>query len=210
MRHGETSWNREGRLQGRSGSPLTEGGHEQARLLAAFARNLGIRRVVSSTLERARYTARLIADSLGQTLETTAALAEIDFGRCSGLTLSEVEERFPGFMETRKQDRWNHRWPDGESYADACERLTSWLSAERSSPPDGTAIVAHESVNRCLVVVLTGIAPEAVLETKQPSDIVIRLGSDGSVSHCRSSDGDPVRWHSGLYIPDGRLTGLRT
>lgn len=204
-RHGETIWNACGRLQGRQGSALTPRGDQQARELAALASLLGVGRVLASPLDRAWLTARKVANAVSCKLEVVDALCEIDFGLCGGLTMSEVSQKFRGFMAARRVDKWNHRWPDGESYADAADRLQAWLGTETILPPFGnTMIVAHQSVNRSLISVLTNKKPPEILESKQSADVVFRLGPDKTVFYCRVpplNAQESIRWIPGLHIP---------
>lgn len=203
-RHGETNWNACGRLQGRLGSALTPKGYGQARALAVLAHRLGITRVLSSPLDRARITARIVADSVSCRLETFDALSEIDFGLCSGLTLEEVAQRFPGLMDARRIEKWSYRWPEGESYADASARLETWLAAETIVPPKSpTMIVAHQSVHRSLTSLLSDKTPDEVLEGKQSADLVLRITPDGAIFHSsvsQSVGGGPIAWSSGLSL----------
>ncbi|MFB3907605.1 MAG: histidine phosphatase family protein [Candidatus Eisenbacteria bacterium] len=124
-RHGETRWNRDGRMQGRSDAPLTPLGWEQARRLAAFARTCGVSRILASPLGRCQATARIVAEATGALVETRAELVEMDFGLCSGGTVAQAEARFPELLEQRRRDKWHARWPGGESYADVVARLHS-------------------------------------------------------------------------------------
>lgn len=214
-RHGETSWNREKRLQGRGDSPLTERGHAQARALAELAARLGIERVVASPLGRARVTAEMVVHAAGASLELAGALAEIDFGHVSGMTLDEAERAFPGLSESRRNQKWTHAWPGGESYANVTERVERWLEGEPLNPRLGrTLVVAHQTVNRVLLVSLGAATIAEVLQSEQPSDVVIRI-SLGAVHHThssppqaapRSSDrpqapGAQIEWVAGLFLP---------
>lgn len=182
LRHGETEWNREGRLQGRGDSPLTERGLEQAESLARFAASMGVGRVISSPLGRARSTAALIAAACGVAVEVADALVEIDFGACSGETMAEGERRFPGLTEARQRDRWNHPWPAGESYVEVLARASQWLAEVgelRSDPP--TVVVAHQSLHRALRVALGVSTREEALQGAQSADEVFRVDADGRV-----------------------------
>jgi uncharacterized phosphatase len=96
VRHGQTDWNLESRIQGSSDIPLNETGRRQARdagrILAAESWDA----IVSSPLSRALETAEIIAAEVGiATVTTEPALRERAYGAAEGLTGSEVEERFP-------------------------------------------------------------------------------------------------------------------
>jgi probable phosphoglycerate mutase len=132
-------------------------------------------------------------------MTTEDALMEIDFGRCGGLTELEIEARFPGLRDERMRDKWRHRWPDGESYADAEVRVRARLEAFLRDQRAPLLVIAHQSMNRVLSRALSGAEEDAVLAMAQPSDVVLRF-EGGAASHARLvSGGEPVQWSSGLY-----------
>lgn len=193
LRHGETEWNRIGRLQGRDDSPLTARGQAQAASLARLAVAFRVQRVWSSPLGRARSTARVIAEACSVPIETHDELMEIDFGHCSGGTLAEAEARFPGFLARRQSARWTEPWPGGESYADVLERVAPWLARVgelRTDPP--TLIVAHQSLHRALQVAMGVVDIERALMGAQSADEVFRVTSAGEVDVLRVGAESPT------------------
>lgn len=183
-RHGETQWNRIGRLQGRLDSPLTARGVAQADSLAMLAKSLGVRRIVASPLGRALATAQRVAEHCAAEIETADALVELSFGDCEGLTRDEYVARYPTLEADRAAARWTTPWPGGESYADAERRLAEWLRAE-GTPWDAPPVlfVAHQSVCRALVRVLTGCSEAEALE------------------HALASGGALQVWEGGRRVP---------
>src|SRR5690606_34700574 len=155
-RHGETEWNRAGRMQGRLGAPLTERGHAQARALARFAARVGVRHVIASPLARALDTARYTVEALACPLSPCDALMELDFGDCTGFTEADIAERYPTLRREREADKWRHRWPGGESYADASARVARAFEQGALPGEPGTLIVAHQALNRVLSRYLAG------------------------------------------------------
>lgn len=96
IRHGQTEWNRELRLQGSSDIPLNDTGRGQARDAVNLLATEKWDAVVSSPLGRARETAQIIADGLGITLGSTYdLLIERDYGDGEGATAEEIAERWP-------------------------------------------------------------------------------------------------------------------
>lgn len=91
VRHGETTWNREGRLTGWSDVPLTALGEQQARALSGWLAAERFERVVASDLQRAIQTARL---AYGEPQEVSAALRELEFGQLEGLKWAELPEAY--------------------------------------------------------------------------------------------------------------------
>ncbi len=189
LRHGETEWNRVGRLQGRDDSPLTARGLAQADALARTCAGFGVTRLIASPLGRARTTAERIAAACGVPFALRDGLAEMSFGACAGLTLDEVRARFPVLLDERERDRWNHRWPEGEGYADVLPRALAALAADRplaTTPP--TVVVAHQSVNRALIHGLGACAADVAMASEQSADVLVRLDADGGLWHARLAD----------------------
>jgi probable phosphoglycerate mutase len=198
MRHGETEWNRAGRLQGREDSPLTARGLAQADALAAAAATLGVTRVLSSPLGRARVTAARVAAAAGVAPAFRDGLAEMSFGECAGLTLDQVRERYPDLLEVRERDRWGHRWPGGEGYAEVLARVLAAVAADRplaTAPP--TAIVAHQSVNRVLMHALAGLGREDAMASEQSADVLVRMDAGGALWHARLAPRVDLAWSAG-------------
>jgi broad specificity phosphatase PhoE len=185
-------------MQGRKGAPLTDRGWAQARALAAAAVKLGVTRIVTSPLERALVSATQVGSAVGCPLVVCDALMEADFGLCGGLTEVEIEQRFPRLLKQRERDKWTHRWPDGESYADMVERVRPALETISGSPR--TMIVAHQSVNRVISHLLADLSRKAVLGMAQPSDVVLAFES-GSVRHARvPAEGGDLEFSAGIYL----------
>jgi len=96
VRHGETDWNRQRRIQGRTDIPLNETGREQARLTGTLLTRRPIARVVASPLVRARETAEIIAGELGlDAPELRDAFVERDYGAAEGLSFHEIDTLYP-------------------------------------------------------------------------------------------------------------------
>ena len=190
LRHGETEWNAAARLQGRGDSPLTQKGVASAARLADYCAARGVRRVLASPLGRAQRTASVIAEHCGCVVETASALVEVDFGVCSGLTMREIADRFPGLAVERETDRWHTRWPEGESYADAEARMSLWWRDGESRfdvPPP--AIVAHGALLRALRRVLTGESPDQVLTRMLSGAMLWEVRESGG---CLEHEAKPV------------------
>lgn len=119
VRHGETAWNRERRLQGHIDVPLNDEGLWQAR---AVARALAIERpdvLYSSDLIRARQTAEAIAHATGLPLVQEPRLRERNYGVFEGVPMAELPQRFP-----REYDEWRRRVP--EAVIEGAETLVAF------------------------------------------------------------------------------------
>jgi broad specificity phosphatase PhoE len=160
IRHGETDWNAERRLQGQLDIPLNDLGRRQSvrcgdilrGLLAAGGRTADDFAFMSSPLLRARATMEIVRAGLGlapRDYATDARLAEMSFGRWEGLTYQEITALDRAVLANRERDKWNFRPPDGESYAQLLSRVRNWHAGVT-----GDAVVAaHGGVARALMVV---------------------------------------------------------
>jgi broad specificity phosphatase PhoE len=177
LRHGETEWNRAGRLQGHLDSPLTEKGQGQAALMASILlRELGPRpdfRLVSSPLGRARQTAGFVSEALGLPIETDPHLSELTMGSWDGLTRPEAQARWPERLAGATDHDWYFRAPDGETVDEARQRASAWLD----SVTQPTIAVAHGFFGKILRGVYASLDNEAALQQSEPQDVVFRLRS---------------------------------
>ena len=143
IRHGETVWNREGRVQGHTDIPLSPAGVDQARLLAQRFEGEHIDAVWSSDLQRARTTAAAIAGPRGLNVVTTPLLRETMLGEWEGLTEPEVIAR----GDSNLWDKWRiaptlHRPPASEPLAEVWSRMLDVLAEIRRAAPEGTVVVS--------------------------------------------------------------------
>ena len=126
VRHGETDWNRQRRFQGHADVPLNASGRAQVRALAEQLPREQFAALYTSTLRRAAESAEILGAALGVDVHPRAALREVDVGSWSGLTVAEIEARYPqGFARWRDWRR--EGWEDGEAYADFSRRVVGAL-----------------------------------------------------------------------------------
>lgn len=157
VRHGETAWNVEGRLQGQLDIPMNDHGRSQAHrngeTLAKYLKREGIDpaslHYVSSPLGRSMETMRIVRTALGlpDAWPTDDRLKEVAFGEWSGHTYDELRES--GERERvlqRKKDKWSFRPPGGESYAELAARVGEWLDTLTGD----TVAVTHGGIFRVL------------------------------------------------------------
>lgn len=124
IRHGETSHNAGGRIQGWLDVPLNETGVWQAMRVGERFRNKAIQVIYSSDLSRARDTAQAIGDALGLTPVLDTRLREYNMGRWTGLTGDEIQASTPGFVPHGESET---PIPDGESAQDMHARVAPFL-----------------------------------------------------------------------------------
>jgi probable phosphoglycerate mutase len=163
LRHGETAWNSELRVQGHFDAPLNERGRWQAARLAAALGGEGLAAVYSSDLQRARETADAVARVAGlPEVHTDGALRERGFGRFEGLTYAEIEARWP-----EDARRWRQREagfaPGGgeslEAFFARCVPAVAAIAARHAG--QCIAVVAHGGVLDCLYRAATGLSLQA-------------------------------------------------
>jgi probable phosphoglycerate mutase len=144
IRHGETLWNQQGRMQGQHDSPLTPLGMQQARQLGARLSNVQFAALYSSDLGRAHQTARCIADATGHEIVADEGLRERDFGIFEGMTNTEIKNKYPELYEPFAKRDPDFAMPRGESASQFRSRCVGALEAIASKHPDETiVIVSH-------------------------------------------------------------------
>ena len=177
IRHGETEFNRERRLQGHVDSPLTELGVRQAEAVGRLLHDL-VRRepgewsLVSSPLGRAHRTAQIIDKRLGLGVRLDDRLKEMSWGERDGRLRSELDSLYP---ETFGRSGWAFDAPGGESLETVSSRLQGWLDSLAPEPDRRVIAVSHGVSGRVLRGVYAGLPPERMGEQDAPQDAVFRL-----------------------------------
>ena len=158
VRHGETQWNAERRIQGQSDSPLTDKGVQQAWQVAERARTLGITHVISSDLGRTQQTARIIADACGCDVTLEPRLRELDMGVLEKRPIDTLTETEEGWRRTLVNGTEDGRIPEGESMQELSVRMHAAL-AECLKLPAGSRplLVSHGMALGCLVSTILGL-----------------------------------------------------
>jgi broad specificity phosphatase PhoE len=184
VRHGETIWNAEQRLQGQTDIPLSDVGRRQAHQLAARLAGETIDAVVSSDLQRAMDTAVIIAEPHRLTVRADPRLRQSHRGKWEGLTYAEIERLYPGsFHDTTP--------PEGESLESVHARVRSWLDDVRRDHADQTVLaVSHGHILRVVIALALEIDPVEAwrFETGNAALTEIRFDDAGAVLH-RLNDG---------------------
>lgn len=175
VRHGQTRWNLEHRLQGQLDSPLTDEGVRQAKSVGERLIDREITTVCASPLGRALRTAEIIADRIGAALVEVPELAEVDHGVMAGLTWDEIDSRFPNAREERAANRYGWAFPGGESYAQARARARCALSSCGWASVGVPVLVTHEMIGRMLRADLRGLDAATALSLRHPQDVVFEI-----------------------------------
>jgi broad specificity phosphatase PhoE len=163
-RHGHTDRSDPEQYLGQHvGAMLSARGRHDAGGLAERLEGVTVDRIISSPLSRALETAQIIADRVGASVESDARLTELDYGDWEGLTVEEIDRRFPGERELYDADPSIHRVGGGENglqvaarVGDFIETLVGWW--EDADGADKTCLlVGHSSLNRILLAVVLGV-----------------------------------------------------
>lgn len=180
VRHGQTAWNAEQRLQGQADTDINALGREQAdRNGARLAELIGDPQAfdfVASPLRRTRETMERVRKAMGldpMAYRTDEQLVEVHFGDWQGYTFAELDVRLPGSSEARQHDKWDFVPPgeQGESYEMLTARVRPWL-AEIRQP---TVCVTHGGVVRAIFRLIEVMPKSKAAALEIPQDRVLRL-----------------------------------
>ena len=180
VRHGETDWNAERRLQGQLDIALNDIGRRQSAQCGSTLRGLIAARrkapadfaFISSPLSRARETMEILRGGLdlprdGYAIEPR--LAELSFGRWEG---PEVRALDSAALAVRERDKWNFTTPDGESYAGLLARVRAWHTGVTGD----IIVAAHGGVARALMVLFGVRTPQDAPHGDVEQGVVYEFG----------------------------------
>jgi broad specificity phosphatase PhoE len=176
IRHGETDWNREGRLQGQRDIPLNDTGRAQARrngtaIKAAMPEAAGFD-FIASPLSRSRETMAIARAAMGLPPEAYATddrLKELTFGTWEGFTGEDLRAVSAELIAAREKDKWGFLPPGGESYRILSERVADWLAGILRP----TFVVSHGGVGRVLRRMILDLDPLESVSMLFPQDRVL-------------------------------------
>jgi glucosyl-3-phosphoglycerate phosphatase len=171
IRHGQSTWNADGLLQGQADPPLSDAGRGEAAALAPVARRFGAERVICSDMVRARETAALAGHPRPQ---LDARWREIGVGEWAGRPLAELP---PG-----SEPSWRGGPivpPGGESWASLSARVQNGLDELRAAG-GSWLVVCHGGAIRATVAALTGADPRTMGGPANASVTVLALGADAA------------------------------
>jgi probable phosphoglycerate mutase len=202
VRHGETEWNKEEIFRGRADIPLNEKGRTQAERAANYLRRFRIESIYTSPLLRAKETASIIEGKTNAKLYITDEFIDMDFGIWEGLSLKEVQEKYPEEFEVWKKhpEKWKM---GGETLQDVRRRVREGLRilTKEQKKKDGVVIVTHRVICKMISMVILGISNKGFWRIKfDPASISI-FDYDGrnysatllnGISHV---DEDPFFYH---------------
>jgi broad specificity phosphatase PhoE len=186
IRHGETAWNAEGKLQGAQDIPLNDLGRRQAAnsgtilagLFARDGRSEASLAFIASPLGRAQTTMQLVRSTLKLPPHDYAIddrLREIGYGQWEGSTLVQMQAADPAVFAERQADKWTVPPPGGESYAQVQARVTDWYGGLTAD----TVAVAHGGTARALMVALGVETPNSAADLTIEQGTVYVFGDGG-------------------------------
>ncbi len=157
IRHAQTVWNREKRIQGHSDSPLTSDGKNQALLWGQVLKQFSWNRLLASDMVRASETAKIINRALNISLTTDVRLREQNWGQWTGKTISQLQTDARQELHEQVGAGWAFRPPGGEDRRSVLERSRqALLEAAEKWPGDTILVVTHEGVVKSLIYHLCG------------------------------------------------------
>ena len=180
VRHGQTQWNADFRLQGQADTDINALGREQAtrngRRLAEQVHKPEDFDFVASPMRRTRETMERIRAAMKldpHAYRTEPLLVELSFGDWQGFTFAELEARDPGSTRQRSLDKWNFQPPGegAESYQMLLERVKPWFDALDRQ----TVCVTHGGVIRTLFRLVEGVSEQEAASLEVPQDRVLEL-----------------------------------
>ncbi len=179
-RHGETTWNAEGRIQGWSDPELSPLGYSQSQALLAHLRDRPLKAIYSSPLKRSYLTAQPLAEYLGLPVLRQPELKEIGFGILEAKNLLQFDETLRQEWNRFKKDRFSYRIPGAENYSDVAHRLRPFVERVlRQHRGEEILIVGHRVVNRLLIGMFLEIALEETLKIEQTNDCLYLIERNG-------------------------------
>jgi broad specificity phosphatase PhoE len=189
-RHGETAWNEEGRIQGRSDPGLSPKGYLQSLGLHHQLKGRPLSAIYTSTRQRSIFTAEPLANHLGIPIQSQPELDEIAFGILEGKLLHHFDEELKSEWERFKDNRFVYRIPGAENYADVANRIKPFVERLlRVHEGHEVLIVGHRVVNRLLIGMLMEYPVEKVLNIEQTNDMLYLIQRNGEAKIYHYMDG---------------------
>ncbi|MEO7728569.1 MAG: histidine phosphatase family protein [Burkholderiales bacterium] len=188
IRHGETVWNREHRMQGHSDSPLSETGLTQAQLLAQRLKDIRFTALYCSDSGRAHHTARTVAEVTGHKLIVEPRLRERHFGVFEGLTGPEMAAQHPEAYARFKSRDPHYAVPGGESATAFRDRALACLTE-----------IAGRHANELVVIVTHGLVCDVAYRAANGIDLMARREFDLVNAGLNRFRFENDKWHSEVW-----------
>ena len=180
IRHGQTDWNVQGKIQGSYDSELNATGIEQAMSLSEKLFNLNYKfsKIYSSPQKRALKTAEILSKSSNVDYISVKDLQEMNMGKWEGLSWREVEENYPNEYKEWHLNRRYTKTPEGESYQDMLERVLKAIHKIINENNEDVVIVSHSAVIMCLQCYVTNTPFNDMLKFKTKNANITEIDSN--------------------------------
>jgi broad specificity phosphatase PhoE len=159
VRHGQTDWNRKGRFQGQSDTPLNQTGRAEAQSLAGQLKGYSFAAIFTSDLIRARETAEIIATVLELPVTAEPRLREIKQGEWEGQFMEDIRARNAEGWDERKIDPANFHPPGGESVTEVAERTQAAMRNIVHLYPTGLVLIVSHGLALATIICKEGGIP---------------------------------------------------
>ena len=200
-RHGETTWNVQGRIQGRSDPGLSPEGYAQSWALLEHLKDRTISALYTSTLKRSILTAQPIAEHFGLPLQEQPELDEIAFGILEGKQILDSDGEVKREWERFTENRFTYRIPGGENYMDVLIRIRPFgEKILQNHKGEEILIVGHRVVNQMLIGLLMDYPPEGMLTMQQRNGCFYLVEKNGEAKVFHPANGE---------MKEGFLLGAR-
>ena len=180
IRHGQTEWNAQRRIQGQWESDLTELGRAQAEQTASAVASLGVDAIYASPLRRARDAALALSKAAGLPAAFDDRLKEWSAGDWSGHLYTDVAERWPKEWAAWRNNTWIYRPPNAENFEDLMRRGGAFLTDIAGLRKSSVAIVSHGFITRAMLTFLLSLSPEEGLRIETSNDVFFRLRQEAT------------------------------
>jgi len=173
VRHGETTWNAIGQLQGKSNTHLSKKGHLQAKQIAKMLKNEKFVAIYSSPLKRAFDTAIEIVKFHDLQVIKRKELEEVNYGVFEGLTFKQIEKKHHILWDTRRKNKFKFKPKRGESFEEMDKlRIRPFVKEIKKKHKNQTiVVVAHSGPNRLISGLLLGLSPKEKVNIWQPNEL---------------------------------------
>jgi len=167
VRHGQTSWNLEGKTQGSKDSTLTPLGIKQAEMLGQRLNKIQLDTIYSSPLKRAQSTAQIIANMQNIDCILDDRLVEMNFGEWEGLTNFDIEKNYPDNFKTWRDNPHIAKIPNGETIEIAQRRMIEFTNNIMESDYENILVVSHGTTIRLLLLYILSMDLQHYYKLKQ-------------------------------------------
>ncbi|HVN95330.1 MAG TPA: histidine phosphatase family protein [Syntrophorhabdaceae bacterium] len=180
VRHGQTGEGAQEIFRGKKDIPLNALGREQAERTGDYFSDKRIGRILASPLERAWHTAKKISQIARVPVEKVEGLSDMSFGAWEGLTLNEVQKRYPGDFEKWRNTPHKLKIPGGESLSIVRRRLAETLGVLLSKREDDVVLVTHRIILKLAVLHLLNISSSHFWDMQfDPGSVTLLKNKDG-------------------------------